>query len=185
MKYLFLISFMILSIESALSQTIKFGKNDDFRKVHHGDIVEINTDTAFVIDATRAKFINEKLEDLNKLEVTCDNLKKDKKILITQLSKTQKILNKLQVHLKADSTVLNSNLNSLISELSIALESLQQSNKSLDKNNKELQSKIKNLERVIKDLKKETKWLWWNGIMDKVIAFGGGIGIGILLTNVL
>ena len=81
--------------------------------------------------------------------------------------------------------MISQNLSSIINDLDETLADLKTNNQTLKKSNSDLLSKIDQLERIVKDLKKETKWMWWNGLADKVVALVAGVGLGLLVGGLL
>ena len=176
---------VVLGIGSTvLSQNINFKQNDDFIKVTRGSIVEIKTDTAYVISTSRAVYINEKLDKLDEIQGLYNNLVTNRNELLDELKNTRGVLTKLVAHVQRDSTLLSDNITELISELDSSLTDLKNNNDELKQNNNQLRTKINQLERLVGDLKKETKHIWWTALGDKFITFIGGVGVGILIAAI-
>ena len=181
------IMFILLAIvcQSARTQNIKFSNNDDFIKTVRGEVIEINTDTAYVVSKSRVEFLNHKLDELQEIQQLYGDMDSNHKELLTELTRIQKLVDKLSSRLEEDSSLISLNLSSIINDLDETLADLKTNNQTLKKSNSDLLSKVDQLERIVKDLKKETKWMWWNGLADKVVAVVAGIGIGILVGGLL
>ena len=181
------VMFILLAIvyQSASAQNLKFSNKDDFRKTLKGDVIEINADTAYVVSKSRAKFLNQKLDELKEIQQLYNDMAGNHKDLLNELTRIQKLVDKLSTRLEEDSSMITQNLSSIINDLDETLADLKNNNQTLKRSNSELLSKVDQLEKIVKDLKKETKWMWWNGLADKLVALAAGIGIGILVGSVL
>jgi uncharacterized FlaG/YvyC family protein len=84
-----------------------------------------------------------------------------------------------------DSLQIRSSLDIVINDLSKLSEDLKKNNDALGQNNDALKEHIERLNSVIKDLKKELRWIWWNGLSDKIFAFAIGIGTGLLIATLI
>lgn len=185
MTRLLFITFWLGCALSLNAQNINFHKNDDFIKVVEGNIVEIKADTAFVVSKSRAEFLNNKLDELQKVQEMYTGLLDNRNELNQELKTIQKLMTKLAANLEKDSAGLSGNLTVIVADLDKTLVDLKDNNQTLSDNNASLLAKTDELKRIVKDLKKETRGLWWNGLTDKLVAFAGGVGIGILLAAVL
>ena len=179
--------FILLAIvyQSASAQKIKFSDKDDFKKTFRGEVIEINTDTAYVVSKSRVEFLNHKLDELEEIQQLYGDMANNHDDLLKELSRIQKLVGKLSSRLEEDSSLISQNLSSIINELDETLADLKTNNQALKKSNSDLLSKVDQLERIVKDLKKETKWMWWNGLADKVVALVAGVGIGLLVGGLL
>jgi len=179
--------FIVLGViyQSASAQNIKFSDKDDFRKTFRGEVIEINTDTAYVVSKSRAKFLNQKLDELKEIQRLYNNLANNHKELFKELNRIQKLVSKLSSRLKGDSSMISQKLSSIIDDLDETLADLKNNNQTLKRSNSELLSKIDQLEKIVNSLKKETRWMWWNGLTDKLVALVAGVGIGILVGSLL
>ena len=182
-----IITIVLLAIvsESISAQNIKFSDKDDLRRALRGEVIEINTDTAYVVSNSRAKFLNQKLDELKEIQQLYNNLANNHKELFKELNRIQKLVSKLSSRLKGDSSMISQNLSSIIDDLDETLTDLKINNQTLKRSNSELLSKIDQLEKIVSNLKKETRWMWWNGLTDKIVALVAGVGIGILLGSSL
>lgn len=181
-----ILSFYFLLISSiGFSQIKEFKSNDDYARLIHGDTLIVVADTAYVVSITRAEFINQKLDELDEIQTLYNDLTDNRNELLNELKKTHKTLGKLLVHMQGDATYINNDLTTLINELNQSLSDLKTNNETLKNNNVELGSKVAQLQRLVSELKKETRGLWWNGVADKLVAFAGGVGAGVLLVIIL
>jgi DNA repair exonuclease SbcCD ATPase subunit len=179
-----LVVFAIITV-SVNSQTIRFNNQSDVTKVYNGQTVKIEVDTAYVIGKTKAQFINQKIEELNQIKFIYNNMAENHNRLLIDLSKLQELLEKLKEKTITDSVAISSNFKQLLTQLDISLNELKVNNEQLKKNNSELETQISKLEKIIKQLRKEARGIWWNGVADKLVAFAGGVGVGVLLVKVL
>lgn len=182
-----IITIVLLAIvsESISAQTIKFSDKDDLKRAFRGDVIEINTDTAYVVSKSRAEFLNQKLDELKEIQRLYNNLANNHNELFKELNRIQKLVGKLSSRLEEDSSMISRNLSSIIDDLDETLADLKNNNQMLKRSNSELLSKIDQLEKIVGNLKKETKWMWWRGHVDKIVALAAGVGIGILVGAVL
>lgn len=182
-----IITIVLLAIvsESISAQTIKFSDKDDLKRAFRGDVIEINTDTAYVVSKSRAEFLNQKLDELKEIQRLYNNFSNNHNQLFKELNRIQKLVGKLSSRLKGDSSMISRNLSSIIDDLDETLVDLKNNNQTLKRSNSELLSKIDQLEKIVSNLKKETRWMWWNGLADKIVALAAGVGIGILVGAVL
>ena len=176
---------LLLVCLSMQAQNVKFSQNDDFTRVTKGTIVNIEADTAYLVSTVRAAFLNEKLDELDEIQGLYNSLLDNRNELKKELKSVQKLLSKLAKKMEADSANLSSNFTFIITDLDKTLNDLKENNQSLAQNNQDLKGRINELKRIVKDLKKETRGIWWNGLTDKLVAFAGGVGVGILLVGVL
>ena len=181
----FMFTILVIVYQSTSAQNIKFSNNDDFIKTVRGEVIEINTDTAYVVSKSRVEFLNHKLDELQEIQQIYGDMANNHKDLLKELTRIQKLVNKLSSRLEEDSSLISQNLSSIINDLDETLADLKTNNQTLKKSNSDLLSKIDQLERIVKDLKKETKWMWWNGLADKVVALVAGVGLGLLVGSVL
>lgn len=182
-----IITIVLLAIvsESISAQNIKFSDKDDLKRTFRGDVIEINTDTAYVVNKSRAEFLNQKLNELKEIQQLYNNLANNHNELFKELNRIQKLVGKLSSRLKGDSSMISRNLSSIIDDLDETLVDLKNNNQTLKRSNSELLSKIDQLEKIVSNLKKETRWMWWNGLADKIVTLAAGVGIGILVGAVL
>ena len=184
MRIIMIVLLAIVS-ESISAQTIKFSDKDDLKRAFRGDVIEINTDTAYVVSKSRAEFLNQKLDELKEIQRLYNNLANNHNELFKELNRIQKLVSKLSSRLKGDSSMISRNLSSIIDDLDETLADLKNNNQTLKRSNSELLSKVNQLEKIVANLKKETRWMWWNGLADKFVALAGGVGIGILIGALL
>ena len=81
--------------------------------------------------------------------------------------------------------MVDDELTLIISEMDDALADLKRNNQVLKGNNDALQTKVNQLERIVKELRKEIRHIWWNGLTDKLVAFGVGVAAGALIVTLL
>lgn len=178
-------SLALLLASSLNAQNVNFSNNDDFIKVTQGNVVTIKADTAYVVSKGRAAFLNEKLDELQEIQKMYNGIVANEKELKKELKNVQKLIGKLAASLEKDSAAISNNVIEIVDDLDDTLSELRESNTSLKQNNQTLLARTVELKRIVKDLRKETRGLWWNGLTDKLVAFAGGVGIGILLAAAL
>jgi septal ring factor EnvC (AmiA/AmiB activator) len=167
------------------AQNVRFNDNSGVVKVYRGNTINIEVDTAYVIGKIKAEFINQKIDELNEIKAIYNNMVDNHNKLLSDLNTVQELLEKLQDKAINDSLVMSQNFKRLLNELDTSLTELKTNNNHLKKNNSELNDQIANLERIVKQLRKETRGLWWDGVTDKIVAFIGGVGAGMLLMAIL
>lgn len=177
--------FVFIGIYSASSQTIMFDKHEDYKTVIYNDTLVIKTDTAYILNKSRAAYINQKLDELDEIKQLYNGLVSNRNELLGELKKTHKLLSKLSNKMEQDSLYMNENLSLIIDGLNESLNELKINNEALKSNNTELVSRIKQLETLVGELKRETRGIWWNGITDKVVVFAGGIATGLIIALLL
>ncbi len=179
---LFLIALLSGLTSGLYAQNLRFSNNDDFIKVTKGATVEIKADTAYVVSKGRADFLNQKLDELQEVQELYSGLLDNRNELKKELKIVQKLMSKLAANLEKDSAGISDNLTVIVSDLDETLTHLKENNRTLTENNASLLTRTNELKRIVKDLRKETRGLWWNGLTDKLVAFAGGVGIGVLLV---
>lgn len=180
---IFLCSILFLAPLLLIAQNKNFRNSDDKITVYDGDLVEIKSDTAFIISKSRAKFLNEKLDELVEIQTLYNSIVDNRSELLNQLKDVQKQVGRLSKQMQRDSTFLTNEMALILSDLDQTLQDLRSNNQSLQQNNKALKSKVNQLERIVKDLRKATRHIWWNGLTDKLVAFGVGALVGILIVS--
>lgn len=185
MKYFLSLFLLFGTLLSANAQTITFTSDSDKVMVTKGTMVQIEADTAFIIGKARAMNLNRQLDELMKVKGIYNGLLHSRNELVEELSSIQKILEKLLTRIEKDSAYMSDNLSDLITDIDKTLLNLKQSNESLAKNNQMLTQKANTLKKLVKALRKETRWIWWNGLADKIVVFGGGVGVGAILALLL
>lgn len=182
MKPLFLIIALCTLCSTLYSQNVKFSQNDDFIKVVKGSTVEIKADTAYIVSKSTADFLNSKLDELKEVQELYNGLLDNRNELKKELKTVQKLMSKLAANLEKDSAGISEDLTVIVGDLENTLTNLRENNQELSQNNASLLARTNELKRIVKDLRKETRGLWWNGLTDKLVAFAGGVGIGILIA---
>jgi ATP-dependent protease HslVU (ClpYQ) peptidase subunit len=178
--------FLFLSFSGIINaQNIRFSDNTDIIDVYKGATVTIAVDTAYVMGKIKAEFIQQKIKELNDIKVLYNNMAGRYNNLLDDLDKVQTLLEEFKHKVVSDSAVVSANFKRLMEEMELSLRELKENNNELLKNNNELKVQTGQLEKIVRQLRKETRGIWWNGVMDKIIAFTGGIGAGILLMAVL
>lgn len=185
MKTLLISIFLILLGQNVGAQNINFKPGDDFIKVYQGNIVSIQSDTAFIISNDRAQFFNQKLAELQEIKVLYNGISENRNGLMKELDALQSLLKKVASNLESDTKLTEAKLEDILLELDGSLVHLKSNNEALTNNNQQLIEQVEQLKILVKQLKKETRWLWWNGLTDKLVAFGGGVAVGIILISVL
>ncbi|WP_109833033.1 hypothetical protein [Reichenbachiella versicolor] len=185
-KYLILFFGSLLFLnQNGYSQKVIFGKHQDLVNLKKGDIVEIKADTAYVISRRRAKVLNEKIDELEEVKVLYNGLAGQYNGLNVELEKVQSSLSEVVSKMESDSLQLSDHFVEIIGDLDQSIENLKSNNKSLKTNNSKMRDEISKLHKVIKAMKKETRRIWWDGLTDKIVAFAGGAGIGLLIGVLL
>lgn len=167
------------------AQSVTFQTSTDKLMVLKGTTVKIESDTAYVIGTRRALALNQQLDELKKIKSIYNELLADRNQLIKELKSIQHLLEKLKTQMTNDSAALSGNISQILLELENTMSDLKNNNTVLAENNTLLNEKVDTLKQIVKELRKETKWIWWNGLTDKIVVFAGGAGFGILLTLVL
>lgn len=182
-----LILFLFFCISGMLNaqNTIRFSNNSDSKKVTNGTTVIIAVDTAYVIGKVKAVFIEQKIKELQEIKVLYNNMADNHNKLLDDLTRVQTILEEFKKKVVGDSISISQNFKRLIADLDVSLKELKANNSELKRNNDELKSQVDQLEKIIAQLRKETRGIWWNGLTDKLVAFAGGIGVGMVLMLVL
>jgi len=178
---IFLIVILFFVLKSLQSQTLDFYTSDDTKKVIKGDIVSIKADTAYIINVSRAFYLNKKLDELTEIKHSYVDLSINHAKVIEEITEIQTVVSKLIIRLQNDSAVNSKKLDSALIDLDKTLANLKISNNNLIGNNAELLTEIVRLEKISKDLKRVNRWVWWNGLTDKLVVLAGGIGVGFLL----
>ena len=177
--YLFFFFFTVSTV--LLSQEIKFRNTDQKLILKRGDLVRVQTDTAYIISRERALLLNEKLdelEDARKLNVELKTINQD---LLDKVKEVEKLVAKLLKRMEDSSTEVNVDLEQIINDLDKNLMSLKQNNTELAKNNQDLQKQIGEMDQTINRLKQEIRGIWWNGFTDKIVVGALGLGLGYLI----
>lgn len=181
-----IIALLIMSFSKlALSQIKTFSESDDYLKLQHSDTVIIQSDSAYVLGYLRAEYLNRQLDRLDTIKELYSNVESFKTELNLQISELEKALNQLKNKSKSDSIEIRNSLQEVIIKLESISADLQDNNQRLKNNNIQLQERIEKLNSLIKSLNKELRWMWWNGMTDKILAFSGGILVGSLITLIL
>jgi chromosome segregation ATPase len=174
--------FALAIIPSLQGQDKVFRSSDQKLMVVEGMNVQINADTAYIIGKDRAKALNEKLVELTRSAELNQDLKNINQELLDKVKEVEKLVGKLLEKIEADGMETDATLESVIKQLDEGLTQLESNNRKLKDTNKLLDAQIKQLEATIKDLKKEIRGIWWNGILDKIVVGGIGVGVGILIA---
>lgn len=186
MKTLFVFLSLLIALRGTLSaQKKEFRKDSDVMKVHRGDVVDIRADSAFVLSGNRADYLNQRLNELDTIRRIYEGMDSQKEELIRQVDELSTLISNLKTGMVQDSIRIRHELGVVINELHAITSDLKQNNRDLKDNNRELQSRIESLQNVIRDLKREMRWIWWNGLTDKIVVFAAGVGLGALLVLVL
>ena len=173
---------LMTSYVNTVAQSVTFHAADDFIKVPKGSTVNINSDTAYVVSPSRIKYINRQLDGLDSIHTLYNDLVDNRNVLFNELKKASKAVKRLESLMQSDSARLNSDITEILSGLETTLTELRQNNEVLKSNNELLEKKTMQLEGLVKELRKETRGIWWNGLLDKAVVFAGGIGIGLLIA---
>ena len=170
---------------TAFGQVKEFSGKQDKATVFKGDTIVITAETAYLINKERAQKLDYQLNELQEIKSMYNKLVGDHNVLLAEIKKAQKYLNKLAKKLQKDGLTSVNKLDEILIDLDTTLDELKNNNGKLSKTNGELKKQINSLQKSVNALKDEAKWIWWNGAMDKVVAFGGGIGVGILIALIL
>ncbi|MDA3865529.1 MAG: hypothetical protein PF489_02140 [Salinivirgaceae bacterium] len=170
---------------SANAQTVTFHSNDDKIKASRGSTVVIEADTAYIISSARAHKLNRQLDELGQIKRIYNQLLTNRNKLLRELTAIEETLGKVVLRMEADSGFLNQNMTGIIADIDRTLLELKQNNETLATNNRALSQKVDALSNLVKNLRKETRWIWWNGLADKIVVFGAGIGVGAIAILIL
>lgn len=162
------------------AQNLRFNGTEDKMLVTSGCRVTIGADSAFLVSKSRSADLNRRLDELDSLRAVCFSLSARNEELCRGISQTQELLSKLKKNMDSDSDFQNRSLDSVLAELDATIAALRSNNFSLREQNDELSAQVDDLKAVVKKLKKETRYVWWNGCVDKVAAFAGGVAVGVL-----
>ena len=173
------------NFNNGFAQKKVFSTGDDVLKTSIGDTIIIASDSAYVLSGGRAEYLNNRLNELDtiKLLYLSQSLHRDE--LINKINELDALLNQLKDEMVKDSLQIRSSLDIVINDLSKLSEDLKKNNDALGQNNDALKEHIERLNSVIKDLKKELRWIWWNGLSDKIFAFAIGIGTCLLIATLI
>ena len=180
-KLFFLLLFFAVHIN--YGQTININDNDKIIKVVKNDKIAINVDYAFIVPPNKASLINDQLEQLVKVREAYKDIKESRKNIVLELNKTDKQLRKLLERIKKDDTVVDDNLETILTKIDQSVNNLNSANNQLKTTNDSLQDEVLQLKKINGDLKKITRGIWWNGVLDKTIMFIAGGALGILVTS--
>lgn len=185
-RFLFIIIAVILCTSSVLQaqRKVKFSSADDAVKVEKGTIIEITADSAYVVSGTRASIINQKIVELDSIRVIYNKMAGNHNSLLSEVDEVQKLLSQVYKKMQQDSSMMSTQFDQVITDLDQSLINLKANNAQLKINNKNLLEETSKLKTIVKDLKKETRRIWWDGLTDKVVAFAGGVGIGVLVMAI-
>lgn len=179
-KYIF-ISLLLCYASTLFAQTT-FSSEDDKKVLHKGDVVTIKADTAYLYSTARVKKIKNRLDTISEMYNTVLDSRNE---LLDEMKETHKLLGQLQEKMESDSTFMNSELDLILAGFETQLEYLEKANKDFKTQNEDLERQTKHLKQLVNDLKSELKGIWWNGVTDKIVAFVGGVGVGILIGVLL
>jgi hypothetical protein len=178
---------LILIMMPALLQAQKrvFRNNSDVMKVRKGDLIEIEADSAFVLSGNRADYLNQRLNELDTIRRIYEGMGLQKEELIRQVDELSSLISNLKTDMVQDSIRIRNELGVVIQDLHAITADLKQNNLELRQNNEDLNVRIERLNTVIKELKREMRWIWWNGLTDKIVVFAAGVGVGAVLVLLL
>jgi ABC-type phosphate transport system auxiliary subunit len=185
MSRITILAVLLCSSLFSQAQQIKFSNNDESTKVKKGALVEITADSAYVISGKRASIINQKIVELDSIKAIYNRMAGNHNNLLGEIGEVQTILNQVYEKMKQDSSMMTQQFEQIIGNLDQSLVNLKTNNESLQKSNQDLQDETNKLKIIVKELKKETRSIWWNGLTDKIVAFVGGIGVGMLVMALL
>ncbi len=172
---------ILLCASLTQAQQVKFTNGDDAVKLKKGALVEITADSAYVISGQRASVINQKIVELDSIRAIYNRMAGNHNSLLSEVNEVQNLLNQVYEKMQQDSSMMSAQFDQIISDLGQSMENLKANNAQLKDSNKNLQEETAKLKSIVKDLKKETRRIWWDGLTDKIVAFAGGVGIGILV----
>lgn len=175
---------LYLIVAFASAQEVVFDGKDVLR-VSAGTFVRIEADSAFILNRKTKDFLNKQLDQLDEVQATYNDLVDNRNALLEETESIRKMVAKLALKLESDSATVGDNLDQILEDLEKTLSELRGNNQQLRSNNESLEGRIEELERIRDELKKETRAIWWNGLLDKLVALAGGIGVGILIGSVL
>ncbi|HOU68170.1 MAG TPA: hypothetical protein PKW49_06275 [Paludibacteraceae bacterium] len=177
----FCLLFFLLNCFCLSAQDQRFDGTIEKQLFFSGNQVKVEADSAYMVSKKRAAAINQRLDELDSLRSVCSVLMTRNNALSEGLSQTYNSLLHLKDELDKDADIQNRHLSSILNDLDKTNADLKSNNLSLKGNNEDFSTQIKELDSVVKKLKRETRWIWWNGCADKVVAFAAGIGVGVLV----
>jgi septal ring factor EnvC (AmiA/AmiB activator) len=183
-ELVYLLAFITFAL-NINAQNVTMSNNSEVIKVYKGNVVKIDVDTAYVIGKIKAEFLNQKIKELNEIKLIYNDLADNHNKLLDNLNKVQELLENFKKKIATDSMTISENFNRILKDLDKSIIDLKNNNELLKKNNSDLLTQIKQLDHIVKELKKQTRWIWWNGVADKLVSFAGGVGVGILLVKIL
>lgn len=166
-----------------MQKEVRFGSGDQKVKVFRGQTVRITADSAYVISSDRARLLNEKLKELEAAHQTNTTLANVNDELLTKVRQIEGLVSQLLRRMEGDAEAVNLDMEQILAELDRSLQVLKENNERLEQNNTDLNHQIADMKRTVKLLKKEIRGIWWNGIADKIVAGGMGLGAGLLLAG--
>jgi len=181
MRNLFLLILCLLALAGRGQETINFKSRSKAIVVTNGDLVSIKADTAYVLSYSSGQVVKQRRLELLRMRSINDSLES---ILISNTAKLRapkSLIDSLQKQAVADSISIARSFNHYIDKLTQINNRLEDENSSLQ----EIQTKQEQLlieqENEINELQKKAKGVWWNGVKDKVAAFGGGVLVGAII----
>lgn len=176
---------MICATVMQAQHAVKFSSGSDAIKVRKDALIEITADSAYVISGSRASIINQKIVELDSIRAIFNRMATNHNSLLSEVGEVQSLLSLVYEKMQQDSSVMSAQFDQVISDLDQSLINLKANNEQLKTSNKNLQEETTKLKTIVKDLKKETRRIWWDGLTDKIVAFAGGVGIGILVMALI
>jgi hypothetical protein len=182
MKNTILFLLLIVCLDS-FGQEIKFRNSDQKLVLKKGDLVRIQADTAYLISNSRARLLNEKLDELANARVLNTDLQTINQDLLGKVKEVEKLVEKLLKRMEADADEADIDLEQILIDLDKNLESMKQNNSELARNNQDLKKQIEEMDDTISKLKQEIRGIWWNGMTDKIVVGALGVGLGLLIGS--
>lgn len=177
-----LIALFIFAGTTLKAQELHFRNADKKIIAVKGDLVRIDTDTAYVISSSMALQLNAKLEELRDARVVNENLLGANEELLEKFKEVEGLVATLLEKIAASHEEVAIDMESIIAQLDASLTTLKANNQELEINNEQLSVEIGTMKGTIRQLKKEIRGIWWNGVADKVVTGIAGFGLGVLVV---
>ena len=182
MKALYILMFMLCTLQLRAGQVLEFDRDDHRLKVYHGQIVKIKADSAYVISTERATLLNQKLQELQAAHAANQQLLHVHRELHDKVRAIERLTTQLLHKIQQDKRIIDINMKQIIDALDHSIAVLKSTNAQLQSNNEALNRQLQEMEQTVKHLKKQIRRIWWKSTADKIVvalaAFGAGFVIG-------
>lgn len=101
--------------------------------------------------------------------------------MTTKLERIQSTFAELIIELNSDRFSVDDDFDEILREVDSTMSHLESANQQFKKDHERLTKTVITLEKNVKQLRKKVKGIWWDGVKDKLVAFGVGFGAGLLI----